>query len=247
MVTPVCSKCKRAIPAEDVNVASDIAFCRPCNLSHRLSELTLGLALDASADVNNPPAGAWFRNDGTEVVIGATHRSLGGALGLLFFALFWNGIVSVFVVLVVASTLRHLGISVPGWFPAPNMHDNSMSVGMTVFLWLFLTPFIAIGLAMIAAFLSCIGGRTEIRIQNENATVFSGIGSIGRRRRFEVSQVKTVRIDDHHWRDSDGDRRRKTNIVIETHAGKLIKFGSMLSAERRKFVASAARARLTRS
>ncbi len=247
MVTPVCSKCKRAIPAEDVNVASDIAFCRPCNLSHRLSELTLGLALDASVDVNNPPAGAWFRNDGTEAVIGATHRSLGGALGLLFFALFWNGIVSVFVVLVVASTLRHLGISVPGWFPAPNMHDNSMSVGMTVFLWLFLTPFIAIGLAMIAAFLSCIGGRTEVRIQNENATVFSGIGSIGRRRRFEVSQVKTVRIDDHHWRDSDGDRRSKTNIVIETHAGKPIKFGSMLSAERRKFVASAARARLTRS
>lgn len=246
MVTPVCSKCKRTIPSEDVNVANDIAFCRTCNLSHRLSDLTQGLALDADVDINNPPAGAWFRKDSSEVVIGATHRSLGAAIGMLFFALFWNGIVSVFVCIALASTLRHMGTSLPHWFPAPAMDGGSMGVGMTVFLWLFLTPFIVIGAGLLIAFLSCIGGRTEVRIQREAGVVFSGIGALGRRRRFEVSQVKAVRIDHQQWRDSDGDRRSKVHIVIETHAGKPIKFGSMLSAERRKFVASAARSRLAR-
>ena len=39
----------------------------------------------------------------------------------------------------------------------------------------------------------------------------------------------------------DGDRRRKAYIVIETCEGKQLKFGSMLTEERRKFVAGALR------
>jgi hypothetical protein len=50
-----------------------------------------------------------------------------------------------------------------------------------------------------------------------------------------------MRIDDRHWRDSDGDRRSKTCIVIETREGKLVKLGTMLTQERRKFVAGALR------
>ena len=40
------------------------------------------------------------------------------------------------------------------------------------------------------------------------------------------------------WRDSDGDSRRNTRVVIETNS-KPISFGSMLTDERRKFVAAA--------
>jgi hypothetical protein len=47
-----------------------------------------------------------------------------------------------------------------------------------------------------------------------------------------------VRIKDKRWRDSGGDSRRNTQIVLETDA-KPIKFGSMLTEERRRFVASA--------
>jgi hypothetical protein len=39
-VMPVCSQCQNTIPADDVNVASDVAFCRPCNHATKLSDLT---------------------------------------------------------------------------------------------------------------------------------------------------------------------------------------------------------------
>jgi hypothetical protein len=136
MVIPTCSKCGKAIPSEDVNVANDVAYCRACNVSHQLSALTQGTELEATVDLNQPPAGAWYTNDGTGSVIGATRRSLGTAIGALAFGLFWNGIVSVFVLVALAGTLRHLGITLPHWFPAPNMNGSPMSVGMTIFLWI---------------------------------------------------------------------------------------------------------------
>jgi hypothetical protein len=244
-VTPTCPRCKGVIPGEDINVANDIAFCRHCNLSHRLSDLTSGATVDENVDASRPPAGTWFQRNGAGTVIGATHRSIGQASGLLLFSVFWNGIVSVFVLLTLASTLKHLGISIPHWFPAPNMNGKAIPLGMTLFLWLFLTPFIAIGLAMLAAFLSCLAGRTELQIQGGQGVLFSGIGSLGRRKRFSTSQVKDVRIEDKRWRDSDGDSRRNTQIVIETNQ-KPIKFGSMLTNERRQFVAGCLKKELVR-
>ena len=242
-VTPTCPRCKQVIPSEDVNVANDIAFCRKCNLSHRLSALTLGTAVDENVDVNQPPAGTWFLREGNTVVIGSTHRSLGQAFAVLFACLFWNGIVSVFVCFAAASTLRHLGVPMPQWFPA--LKGSVMPVGMTLFLWLFLTPFIVIGMVLAATFLSCLGGRTELRIEDGQGILFTGIGAFGFRKRFSTSDVRDVRIEDKRWRDSDGDSRRKTQIVIEM-AGKPINFGSMLTDERRRFVAGAVKRELVR-
>lgn len=91
-----------------MNVVNDLAYWRACNLSHKLSALTQGAELDATIDLNNPPAGAWYRSDGMGPVIAATHRALGTAIGALAVSLFWNGIVSVFVLLAAASTLRQL-------------------------------------------------------------------------------------------------------------------------------------------
>jgi hypothetical protein len=234
------------IPSDDVNVANDVAYCRECNLSYQLSALTRDAENDAGVEVNHPPAGAWRRNDGMGTVIGATHRSLGTAIGALAVALFWNGIVSVFVLIAIAGTLRHLHVPVPHWFPAPDMNGGPMSVGMTIFLWIFLTPFIVIGMVMIGTFLSCLAGRTEVQVHNAEGVVFSGIGALGWRRRFDASAVQQVRIDDKQWRDNDGGRQRKACIVIETREGKQIKFGTMLREERRRFVAAAARNTLLR-
>ncbi|MCX6927944.1 MAG: hypothetical protein NT154_32755 [Verrucomicrobia bacterium] len=241
MVTPTCSRCGKVIPSEDVNVANDVAYCRACNISYPLSALTLGTEVDANIDFTHPPAGAWYTSSGMGPVIGATHRSVGTAIGALAISLFWNGIVSVFVLVAISGTLRNLGITPPHWFPAPIMNDSPMSVGMTIFLWIFLTPFILIGLVMIGAFLSSIGGRTEVRITNAEGVVFTGVGGLGYRRRFDSSAVKDVRVEDKQWRDSDGDRQRKTCILIETREGKQIKLGTMLTPERRKFLAGALR------
>jgi hypothetical protein len=242
-VTPTCPRCKEVIPSEDVNVANDIAFCRKCNLSHRLSTLTLGTAVDENVDVNRPPAGTWYLREGNAVVIGSTHRSIGQAFALLLFCLFWNGIVSVFVCLALASTLHHLGLPLPEWVPI--LKGNVMPVGMTLFLWLFLTPFIAIGGGLAATFLSCLAGRTELRVDDGQGILFTGIGALGFRKRFSTSDIRDVRIEDKRWRDSDGDSRRKTQIVLET-TGKPINFGSMLTEERRRFLAGAVKRELVR-
>jgi hypothetical protein len=241
MPTPICPNCKNTILSDDVNVAMDVAYCRGCNLSHSLSALTHGEETEAAADMLNPPKGAWWTNSGAETVVGATHRSLGTAIGALAIGLFWNGIVSVFVLLAIAGTLRQMHVPLPHWFPAPNMNGSPMGLGMVIFLWIFLTPFIVIGLAMIGAFLSALAGRTEVRSDHNQVVVFTGIGALGRRRRLQASEVQGVRIDERQWRDSDGDRRRKTCIVLETRQGKEVRFASMLTPERRKFVAAALR------
>jgi hypothetical protein len=241
MVTPTCPKCRSVIAADDINVASDVAFCRACNLATKLSELAQGTGIDPNVDLTQPPKGAWLRTSGFGMVIGATHRSVGGAFGTLLFALFWNGIVSVFVALALASTLALMGVERPLWMPKPIVNGGAMGVGMTIFLWLFLTPFIAAGLAMIGAFLSCLGGKTEVRIRDWQGEIFTGIGKLGFRKKFSKQAVKDVRIEDRQWRDSDGDRRRSTHILVEMMEGKPIKFGSGLTDERRHFLAAALR------
>ena len=246
MKTPACSKCKAEIPESDVNVANDVAFCRRCNLAQKLSAMVHGIQLDTHIDLNRPPPGAWYRSGTFGPVLGATHRSIGVAIGTLAVCLFWNGIVSVFVLLAVSSTLNLLNIPAPEWFPVPRMNDDVMGVGMTIFLWLFLTPFIAIGLAMIGAFLSALAGRTEVRLRPSEGAVFTGIGLLGWSRRFNPQNVKDVRMDEKRWRDSDGDRQSKTEIVIELQEGKAIRFGSMLREERRLFVAAGTRKLLIR-
>lgn len=244
MLSPTCTQCGQEIPADDINVGADVAFCRRCSVAHKLSALVHGTALDSQVDVAHPPAGAYYREDGFATVIGATHRSLGAAIGALFISLFWNGIVSVFVAVALAGTLKNLHVPLPHWFPAPDMNGSPMGVGMTIFLWLFLTPFILIGLAMIGAFLSALGGRTEVRLESSQGVVFTGIGPLGYRRRFTRTNVKDVSIAEKHWHDNDGHSRNRTAIAIDTGEGKQIRFGSALTPERRRFVASALKAAL---
>jgi hypothetical protein len=246
MVTPKCTQCGKVIHRDDVSVATDVAYCRSCNLAGSLSALAHGEAPPppAGVDLSCPPDGAWCRSDGLWRIIGATHRSAGAAFGLLFMALFWNGIVSVFVLLAIAATLKNLGITVPEWFPAPVMNGTPMTVGVTIFLWIFLAPFILIGLAMLAGFISSLGGHTEVRFRSSEGKVFTGFGPLGWSRRFVPSAVRQVRVAGESEGLSDGRGRNKTSIIIETGEGKPLKFGSMLSEERREFVAAALRQEL---
>lgn len=238
-MTPTCPKCKRPLPNEDINVATDIAFCRPCNTAHQFSTLVHGVPLDTNIDFTRPPNGAWYSSGSVETVVGATQRSIGTAIGALLFGLFWNGILSVFIFVAVSATLSHFDFEAPAWFPKPEMNGGPMGVGMTIFLWLFLTPFICVGLAMIFAFLSAAAGKTEVRINALEGVLFSGVGPLGFRRRFRPDQVKDVRVEETRRGD---DESGKSNILIELHDRKKpIKFGSTLRDDRKTFVAAAVR------
>lgn len=228
-----------------MNVANDVAFCRPCNQVWKLSGLASDLIPDASLDLSHPPEGTWHASTGLGTVVGASHRSIPTAVGTLFFALFWNGILSVFLVVNIASTLNHFGLQSPGWLPTPRFQGGT-PWGMTLFLWFFLTPFIAVGALLIAGVASAIAGRTELLVRPSEGVVFSGIGSLGRRQRFNPALVKDVRLEERRWRDSDGDARRKSEVVLTLQDGKELRFGTALPPERRRFMAAAARQILLR-
>jgi hypothetical protein len=229
------------IPAEDINVARDVVFCRVCNIADKLSTLVGGNSL-AEIDTVHPPSGAWRISTGISVEIGATHRSIGSALGALAISLFWNGITSVFVLLALSATFHHLQITVPEWFPTPKMNGEAMSSGMTIFLWIFLTPFILIGAIMIGAFLSSIAGRTVLEIRQAEGEVFVGIGPLGWRRQFNAQTVKDVRVEDSSWRNNNS--QNKKQIIIETAGGRELKFGTLLREDRMKYIAAAVRKEL---
>lgn len=243
---PRCPTCSKTILSDDVNVAKDVAYCRSCNLAHSLSALIHTNELTEGVNLDRPPSGVRYDLHEGHITVSATHRSLGTAAGALAIALFWNGIVSVFVLIAIAGTLRNLHVTVPTWFPSPDMNGSPMSTGMTFFLWIFLTPFIVIGASMIGAFFLSVWGQTEVRADPTGGTVFTGVGPLGYRRRFMPSHVSDVRIEDKQWRDSDGDRQQKTCVIIETQEGKLIRFGSLLSSERRRFLAASLRKFLVR-
>lgn len=240
MVNPRCLRCGGVIPSGDVNVERDVAFCRPCNLVYELSELASPDALVPEVDLAHPPHGCWHRPDAYGVMVGATHRSLGTAAGLLAASLFWNGIVSVFVLLAIAATLKLMGVTAPEWFPTPKMNGENMGVGMTIFLWIFLTPFMVIGAGMTLGLLSSLGGRTEVGNHRGEAWILTAIGPLGWKRRFPVNRLKNIRIEHRRSRDSDGDVSNKVRIVAELNDGRCIRFGSMLTPERRRYLASAA-------
>lgn len=240
MQTPKCPRCGKTIPTDDVNVAKDVALCRSCNLVNSLSSLVSVFALEQNVDLHQPPPGCWHRSTGFGSVVGATHRALGTAFGMLAVALFWNGIVSVFVLVAASSTLHLLHVPVPDWFPAPKMNGQTISVGMTIFIWIFLSPFIAIGLVMIAGLLSCLGGKTEFRVERGEVAVATGIGPIAWNRRFMAADLKEIRIEESRSQMRNRETQTKLQIVAELQGGRLIKFGSSLPEDRLRFLAAAA-------
>lgn len=238
---PTCPQCDQIIPADDINVAKDLAYCRKCNLGHALSGLVESAETEVHVDLQNPPAGIWCETDSFRTVIGASHRSWVQALSLLAVALFWNGIVSVFVVFALSGTFHHLGIVPPAWFPRPEMNGGMMSFWGVLFLWLFLTPFIAIGTWMILAFVSTVGGRTEVRIQHGQGSVYVGVGRLGWSRRFDPAQIESIELGWSRWRNSDSDPNSQTEIFLEEKGGRTVKFGSLLNEQRKTFLLSALR------
>ncbi|MEM9915005.1 MAG: hypothetical protein AAF911_08590 [Planctomycetota bacterium] len=238
-----CEKCNTEVPADDVNVAADTAYCRACGKLMRLSALFGSDSGEfvqdyelSTIDTADTPPGCSSRGDGFGHVVKVLRGAgLGTIVGNLVMCLFWNGIVSVFVVFALASTLQHAGVVGPDWFLAPEKNGGPVSLGMTIFLWLFLTPFIVIGTGMAVVFLTSLLGKIVVTIDGDAGTVFQGIGPLGWRRRFAVGDVTGVVIGRSVWQ-KNGDS--KPVVTIGTRGGGRLRFGSLLTAPRRAWLAA---------
>lgn len=238
-----CSQCHQEIPEADVNVTEGVAYCRKCGTLSRLADLLDDAEFSIpEVDTSIPPRGCVMRETGLWTTIRASARSVGGGCGLLFAALFWNGIVSIFVLIALGGTIYHLFGGIPAWFPAPfsqgSNTGSSMPLGMVIFLWVFLLPFIAIGLLLIGSLLTTTLGRVEVRVRQSEGVAFTGFGPIGWRRRFDASDVKSVGLGKTTWKENN---RSKPVIVIETNNGRILRLGSILPEERRAWMAKALR------
>ena len=69
-----CPKCRRTVPPEQVNVATDLAFCPKCHEGFKISASIDEEVVNANI-LQNPPNGAWFRKEMDQVVVGASTRS----------------------------------------------------------------------------------------------------------------------------------------------------------------------------
>jgi hypothetical protein len=163
----VCPDCKRAVSPDQVNMATDLAFCPDCESAFKISSTLSSLA---SADVPRtpPPGGAWLRKTMRETVVGATTRSW-IALLLVPFMVVWSG----------------LSLGGIYW---PQILKGEFDLIPS----LFGIPFVLGSLVFWSLALMAIWGKVEVTI-GPRSSVFVGVGSVGWRRAIDWSSVHTIR------------------------------------------------------
>jgi len=233
LVANRCPDCDAAITTDDINIREGVALCPGCGALKRLGELSLS-SRPVTEILATPPAGCTAEPYGQGARVTASLRSVGGFIATCFFALFWNGIVSVFVVHALCGLYANLVGPLPAWLPAldakngvPRLNGAPMELGATLGLCLFLVPFVVIGAAMVFAALTYLFGRVEVVIDEYGSHVATGVWFLKWKRRFDALDVTAVSPTWTSW--TENDQRKKQ---IEITADRPIKFGSMLRDDR---------------
>lgn len=210
-----CPNCHREIPTEDVNVEKDIALCRACNQTFSFAEL-LREGSGPAVDLMRPPKGVWFRQDMRGFELGATTRSA-AAFFLVPFMCAWSG------------------LSLGGIY-GKQIHSGKFNLAMS----LFGLPFLIGTIFLIAMTFMTICGKMVVSVQGDQGKLFTGIGPIGRTRRFKWSSIKSVTDNANFY--SNG--RPQVSIVLQGDDDARLRFGSGLNEDRRYFMMNALRSLL---
>jgi len=235
-----CPDCDEPIGSEAVNIKEGMALCPGCGKLSRLSELNHS-GRSRSEILAKPPSGCSILSDGHSVTLTASLRSLPTFVFTAAFALFWNGITSVFVFVAMAGLYTNLIGPLPNWFPAPAMNDGRpemngepMGLGATLFLCVFLIPFVTIGLAMAATALLNLLGKTTVVIDEFDSYVATGVGFLRWKTRFDLREIRFVEYGDTRWQ-SDSEHNR----LIELKGNRTVRFGSWLPFDRLEWLRTA--------
>ena len=234
-----CPECDAEIGFESINMTEGVAACNSCRKLFKLSELNWSHRSREEILAKNP-LGCSVAPWGQSLILNVSNRSIPTFLGLLFACLFWNGIVSVFVSIAVAGLWANIVGPIPEWLPVPGgvqegkpvMNDLPMPLGMTLFLCLFLVPFVAIGTGILAGAIMALFGRVKVVIDQVDSYVSSGVGFLSWKQRFDATNIQAVR-----FYNSRGDAESAGKTSIQLIGDRTIEFGSMLPEDRRQWLA----------
>ena len=164
-----CPACANTLTGDALNAARDLATCSAhgCGWTGSLSALRLENELGIRGlDVDAPPPGCGIERtaDGETLTAGGRNWSLGGFF--LVFSLFWNAVSSVFVFIALLESADALGLIPPGSVQMPTDENGQrfgeQMPGGLAFFWLFLTPFILVGIGTASAALFFLVGRLDV-------------------------------------------------------------------------------------
>ena len=200
-----CPSCRKPIPGANLNAAANLAICAACNEAFELSALLDETAV-ADVDLYDPPRGAWFQQTFDGFQLGATTRSA-MAFFLVPFMCVWSG--------------GALG----------GIYGTQIAAGkFDLMLSLFGIPFLLGTLLFGSIAVMSVCGKVVVTIERERGSVFTGVGPIGWTRRFDWHQVEGVQEDFADYHNS-----RNMTRVVALVGPRPLKFGSMLSTQRRTF------------
>ncbi len=240
-----CPGCDTPISFESININEGVAVCTNCRRLHRLSELSW-TNKSRQEVLAEPPKGCSVEVDGRGIedraqrmVLTASMHSYPGFFGLAGMMLFWNSIVSVFLSLALAGLWANLiaplpaGMQLPGGIRQgrPIVNDKPMELGETLFLCLFLVPFVLVGVGFLIATLIALAGRVQVVIDGAESSVSSGIGRLRWTEKFDADKVESVRYSSPNFGDAE-----RTQSAIELYGVNPVKFGGMLPENRREWL-----------
>jgi hypothetical protein len=162
-----CPKCRRTVPANQVNISTDLALCPACSEGFKVSE-SIDLDSVSAETLRDPPNGAWFRKEMDRIVVGASTRSP-QALFIIPFMCVWSG-------------LSLFGI----------YGRQIISGEFNLTSSLFGIPFILGSILLGAHALMTVCGKVEVSI-GRTSSVFVGVGYLGSTHSFDWASIQTIR------------------------------------------------------
>jgi hypothetical protein len=211
----ICPTCAGRVAMDDVNVARDLALCRACERTFSFAD---AVCVDSSHDVPpEPPCGSWFEETFEGFRVGASTRSW-AALFIVPFTLFWAG------------------GSMGGLYGS-----QIVEARFNLLATLFGIPFLLGSVALVSFSLMLIFGRVAATVASGEGDVFTGVGPIGWRRRFDWGTVReAIEITSSHGRNGEPSK------VIRLTGSRPFNFGSMLNESRRSYILAVLRHELRR-
>ena len=164
-------------------------------------------------DLHDPPKGAWVRQEMNKLVVGATTRSA-AAFFLVPFMLVWSG------------------FSLGGIYGT-----QIMSGEFDPFISLFGIPFLAGSIFFWGITILTIWGKVELTFSRYGGEIFTGVGKIGRRQKFDWDDISTVQ-EVTQARNRSGRKGRagamQKSIVME--GKRRLSFGMWLQESRQYYL-----------